>query len=445
MRPVPNFVVLFDKWLYGTNATGFFFTSIFFHTACVLTVYFFVKQILQTYLPDKRASLIPFITALLFLCYPYHAEPLMWVIARVSIIAAMLTFLSLQFYIKAAALSGYYFLSWLCFVIALFTYESIWNIVLLFAVISVADIIHKRVSMHKAGIMFGIMLLTFITYLGVRIWALNSIAGDGYLEINENLNKIALLLINLLKLAGRNFTPPFIHTSYAVIFFSVSAIVYAFITYSIFKRNKHWGWLMLLTWLAMITGVLTAAPLGIDTHYNESERYLYYSSFFYCFFIAFAISVFIAKKYQFSFAAIIVLSFLYLFSGLQKNYSYASAISKTTLETVAKYPERKRAFFIDVPKRYKGSMIFRISLPEAIKWIVPQAKYDSVIVVSQVETALGKIPFKTGEASWQQLAITKGFNTNTAVINHDSKTDTISNNDIIFWFKEDGIYKVNLP
>lgn len=444
MRPVPNFIVLFDKWLYEKNATGFFFTTIFFHTTCVLTVYFFVKRLLETYVNEFSDSPIPFITALLFLCYPFHAEPLMWVISRGSIIATVLTLLSLLYYIKAATDNKYFIVSWMFFVVALFTYESIWSVGLLFAILSFFDIRNSRVKIWRAASMFGIMLITFIAYLIVRIWALDTIAGDGYLEVNENLSKIALLLTNLVKLAGRNFTPPFVNTNYAIAFFVVSVSVYAFIGNKIFKINKRWGWLVMLTWVAMIAGVVTASPLGIDTHYNESERYIYFASFFYCFFLAFAITVFVSKKYQLHVITSIILIFLFLFVNVQKNYRYASSITKTTLVTVAKYPAYKRAFFIDVPKRYKGSMTFRISLPEAVRWIVPQATYDSIIVVSQVESPSG-LPFKSGEINWLQLAESKSWNTAIPAIINNAKTDTLTNRDVVFWFKEDGIYKVNFP
>lgn len=445
MRPIPNFVLLFDKWLYGKNATGFFYTTIFFHTCCVISVYFFVKQLLVTYFSNSSFSFIPLITALLFLCYPYHAEPLMWVISRVSIMAAMLTFLSLTCYIKAGENYWYLLLSWLCFVTALFTYESMWNILLLFGLIGYADWQKQRTIFRKVLLMFGLMAATFGVYLLLRLWVLHSLAGDGYLEINENLSNFKLLVINQVKLSGRIFTPPFVNTIYAITFFAVSLIFYSWLIYKIFKRNKNWGWLMLLVWGAMITGVLTAAPLGIDTHYNESERYLYYASFFYCFFIAFAIAVLLNEKKRVVILGLLLLVFVLLFSDLQANYRYASTVTKTTVKMVAANTEYRNAYFIDVPMKYKGSMIFRISLPEAIRWIVPEATYDSVSIVSQIEMPSGILPFKTGACSWQELATAKGWNEKVPVIKGTGIMDRIENNDVVFWYRSDGLYKVLLP
>ena len=139
----------------------------------------------------------------------------------------------------------------------------------------------------------------------------------------------------------------------------------------------------------------------------------------------------------------IVLVFLLLFANLQKNYAFASAITKTTVNTVAKNTNYRRAFFIDVPKRYKGSMIFRISLPEAIKWIVPQARYDTVIVASQMESPPYIMPYKTSESSWTTFAKAKNWNPLVPIVN--GTHDTLNKRDILFWFTADGICKVKIP
>jgi hypothetical protein len=444
-RPVPNFVLLFDKWLYGKNATGFFFTTLALHISCVFSVYFLVKEIMKTYLPELSNSLLAFATAMLFLVYPYHAEAIMWVIARVSIIAAIFTFLSLFFYIKAAVSKPYLFLSWLCFFIALFTYESMWNIVLLFGIISFTDAQKRRLTVNKALMHFALMAATFGAYILLRIYLLKTIAGDGYLEINDNLGKYKLLVVNLVKLTGRNFTPPFENTIYAVIFFIASVVVYAVFTYKVFKLNLVWGRLLIITWIALVTAVITASPLGIDTHYNESERYLYYSSFYYCFFIAFLIIVLVNSNFRFPFLATIVFVFVLLLANLQRNYQHASAVTKSTVKLVAENARYKNAYFIDVPKKYKGSMIFRISLPDAIHWIVPEATYDSAFVVSQVEKSSGILPYKTGELNWNELAGEKGWDVNITRIKTATIDTMLSKEDIIFWYKEDGLYKVLHP
>ena len=445
MRPLPNFILLFDKWLYGKNATGFFYTTLLFHTACVFAVYYFINELLKTYFPERRNSLLAFTTALLFLCYPFHAEPLMWIIARGSILTTIFALLSLSYYIRANRHFAYIWLSLGFFIAALFTYDSMWNIVLLYGLISFANVKQQRVSVRKTSLQFGVMLATFIAYIILRIWLLDSIAGDGYLEINENLGKINLLAINLFKLTGRNFTPPFVNSAYGILFFAISVVFYTYLTFKVFKHSKALGYLTLFLWLALITGLITASPLGIDTHYNESERYIYYASFFYCFFIAILLTQLLKRKYYLLVITSVIIACICWLTATQKNYRYASAVAKTTLELVDKNTHYKNAYFIDVPKKYKGSMILRAGLPDAIKWVVPKANYDSVVIVSQMETPSGIMPYKAASSTWKELAIVKGWSIDTPAVKSGTSNALLTKEDVIFWYKPDGIYKVVLP
>ena len=351
MRPVPNFLLLWDKWLYGKNANGFFFTSLTLHFLCVFSVYFLVQKVERVFLKPGKESLLALITALLFLLYPYHAEPVMWVIGRVAILAALLSFLSLLFYLKSNTGILNLIVSWVFFFLALFTYESIWNIVLLFTIISIANLRQGRTTFSREWKTLAVMLITFIAYAGFRWYVLGTLAGDGYDTVNPNLHKFQLLATNLVKLTGRNFTPPFTHPAYWVAVFAASLLFYAGCMYKVFQKNKAVAFFMLLLWLAMVTGVVTATPLGIDTHYNESERYIYYSSFFYCLFISSLIIFFVSYKYQIAFTIAVVVIFSLLLLDLQKNYKKASAITKATVQMYTSYPNFKRAIMIDIPEK----------------------------------------------------------------------------------------------
>lgn len=280
LRPMPNFLLLFDKWMYGWHALGFFVTSLILHALCVFAVYGLVKQIVKTFFGEGQLLLWPFFTALLFLCYPFHAEPIMWVIGRVSILATIFALLSLRLYLMSATKIAWLFLSLLCFVFALFTYESIWNLPLLFTILSALMLVNKKSDIKAEVFKVGAVWLLFGAYVYLRFKTLGTIAGDGYPQINENLEKISLLLVNLVKLTGRNFTPPFPDTRLVVLFFVLSVLLYGWLFFKAYKKEKIHGLVLVLLSICIISAVVTACTLGIDTHYNESERYIYYSSFF---------------------------------------------------------------------------------------------------------------------------------------------------------------------
>jgi hypothetical protein len=441
MRPVPNYFLMWDKLMYGKNALGFFSTAIALHILTVFTVYCLVKEFLNQYFPDSLQGSIALFTAILFLFYPFHAESVMWIIARVSIIAALFTYLSFLFYIKSSQKKFYFIVCLLCFVIALFTYESMWNAIMVFAILGFLNIKRNKQAWKRELLRFGILLGSFCLYLLVRLLVLKSLAGDGYLEINQNLSKYKLLAVNLVKLFARNYTPAFENSKVAVVVFLVLTLFYAIIAFFVFRKNKKYGIAVILLWFFVLTGVVTAAPLGIDTHFNESDRYLYYSSFFFCLVISLSGFVLLSRKLFAPVMLLVTVVFISMLSALQSMYAFASSVTKTTVQQVASHGSFSRGYFIDVPAKYKAALIFRISLGDAVKWIAPDVKYDSIIIVSQQELYESTTQWRTGDISWKQLAEAKGWDTSKAVINNA----VIGKNDAVYWFTKKGLYKVIFP
>lgn len=446
LRPVANLFLFIDKHLYNKQADGYFFTTWLLHAACTAGIYLVSLQVIKKYTLDLPAY-TALLTALFFLFYPFHAESLFWIIARGSVIAALFAIMSLYFYLKKNENYSHLLIALLFFVAALFTYESIWNVLFFYCVISFYNIKKKSSALEKECFHAGIFVLTFLLYLLVRLFSLDTLTG-GYTEIDTNIFKVPLLLANLLKLVARNFTPPFHNTVFSIIFFSSSVIVFVLAMLLMFKKDKSTGWLMVILWLGVISGVITAAPLGIDTHGNESERYIYYSSFFFCFFLAAIITLIKKKEWKYIITGFIIVSEITGLIVYNAHYRYTSAVVKKSLEFIKKYPDYKNVYFIDVPGEYKGALIFRACLPNAIRWIASECKYDSVIIISQTEDASGILPYQTGEKTWMEFSIEKRFQEQTkqyAVKDTLGRNILLNENDAVFWFAKKGLYKVRRP
>jgi hypothetical protein len=447
MRPIPNFFLIWDRTLYDKNATGYFATSLLLHFICAFVIYFLVKQAEKYFFNTTSDSLRPFITALLFLFYPYHAEPVMWIIGRVAIIAALFSFASLYCYLKIPQKRLYLIPAWLFFAIALFTYESIWNVIFIFFTISVLRMYKYNESKQKELFAIVLMGLTFLGYLLFRKYSLGTVAGNGYAEINQNISNVKLLIVNTVKLTGRNFTPPFINTSFAIAFFATSVIFYTVCVYKIYKRNRRLAYYAILLWVFMATAVVTAAPLGIDTHYNESERYIYYSSFFFCLFISLILPIgrLLLKK-QILATTAVCLIFILLLIQLQQRYRESSAITKSTVTVFKENSTYHRAIVIDAPNTHYGVPVLRINPMPIIKWMVPNASYDTVIVLSQTNNIPINYPYKIQETNWQQLGSMLKTNSQKPYF-QDSLGAKISlmPDDLVLWYRTDGLYRVNMP
>lgn len=447
MRPVPNVFLEMDKWLYGKNALGFFSTTLLLHFACVFCVYAFVKKAVTYFLDTAGLEMLPLVTAVLFLFYPFHAEALMWTISRVATMATVFTLLSLHFYLTASRSKLHLVLSFLFFAIALFTYESMWNVMLLFAVISFLRFKQGKSSMKKEAIIYTIFLAGFIIYMLIRVKVLNSLTGNGYDTFQQNLHDIRFLFSNWLKLIARNFTPSVLSAKLFAGLCAGLIAVHIFFGTKAARKNREAGILLLLCITGMVTAVVTASILGIDTHRNEGDRYLYYSSFFYCLFVAIIIVVLVkGNTYRALAVACCSIVFIGIFCFYQGNYSYASSVTKATTRFVRNYPAAKNAYFIDVPQAINGSLIFRTGLADAIRWTSPGVKYENIKLLSQVAHIENKHRFSTGETSWNELSAAKNLPANIPAVKDSSGNEImLQQGDVLFWFKENGLYKVNLP
>jgi hypothetical protein len=445
MRPVPNLFLEIDKWLYGKNALGFFCTTLLLHFVCVFCVFIFCKKLVKHYLIGNGFELLAFYAAVLFCFYPFHTEALMWTICRVATIATIFTVLSLHFYLTATENKLHALLSWIFFAIALFTYESMWNVLLLYMFVAIANIKKGKPIKREASIWL-VFLATFIAYLFIRVKVLSSLTGDGYDSFEENSTNIRLLMSNWIKLIARVFTPPFISTKAFVIFCASSMLTYVAAVFLLFRKEKKAGKLAIILILSIITGVATAAILGIDTHRGEADRYLYYASVFFCMILSIlTIKLVTSIRIQILIISGFTIAFVIMLSSYQRNFSIASKATRTTVELIGRNPATGTAYFVGVPKAKGGALIFRVGLDAAVDWMSPQSGYKKVVVLSQIEQFDGNINYLYGDIDWKEFATKNNLATEKLEIRDDrANTIQLQENDAVYWFRNDGVFRVNL-
>ncbi len=440
-RPVPNMFLWVDKQLYGNSPLGFFITTILLHGLAVFSVYFLADTIQSKLKLLQKFKELPFWVALFFLLYPFHAESIMWTIARGSIMTTAFTLFSLACFVKADDLKKIFWSSWVWLLLALFSYESMWNVIPLFILVAWYKTKERIIKKKMAMLQSGIMAATFAIYLAIRFLLLNSLVGDGYEDLEDNMKDLKLVSGNLIKLTARLFTPAINDPKIFTGLFLMGALAIIIIVYRQFKANRATGIFMVILWVSMITGVFTASPLGIDTHFHESDRYLYYASFFFCLFIAILCQSFTSPSIRQVVSISVCVSFLVGFYFLQRDYAYSSSFTRGTIELVNKLPTGKRLVFIDVPERYHGALIFRTSLPEAIDWLCPKNKPDTVLVYSHTRNIQKEGGFKTGFKTMQELKMEKGeaFVQSLQTFLHQSGGDS----PLLLWYGGGGLWQIN--
>jgi hypothetical protein len=442
MRPVPNVFLWLDKILYGTQPLGFFITSILLHGLAVFSVYYLVEIIQRKLKLLQSYSELPFWVSLLFLLYPFHAESIMWTIARVSIMATAFTLFSLACFIKSNDLKKDFWYAWIWLLLALFSYESMWNVLLLYFLVAWYKSRNVLIKKNIAILQAAIMCATFAAYFAIRFLLLNSLVGNGYEDMEDNLKNLKLVSGNLVKLTARIFTPAADDSRIFVGLFLILSAGFIFLIYKQFKANRNTGMLLIILWGAMITGVITAAPLGIDTHFHESDRYTYYASFFFCLFLAIVfLSIPVLKIRQIA-AVLICVLFITGFYFLQRDYAFSSSVTRGTIDFVKNLPAGKQLVFLDVPARHRGALIFRTSLPDAIEWLGPTDKPDSVIVYSLTTGFQKTGDFKTGVISIGDLKTEKNESFTNDLSQFVQQQEKTGKSPIVLWYGKGGLWQV---
>jgi tetratricopeptide (TPR) repeat protein len=128
-RPITWLTFGADYVVWGLNPAGFHLTSLAFHIANAVLIYYVALRLLRRG-ASENAVYIPFAAAsaaLLWSLHPLRVEPVAWAASRSDIVAAFFIFIALLFYLRAvggAAYSKWMIGSWLAYVVSLLAKPS---------------------------------------------------------------------------------------------------------------------------------------------------------------------------------------------------------------------------------------------------------------------------------------------------------------------------------
>jgi hypothetical protein len=385
-RPVANIVTATEVWLYGNHPLGFHLTSLLLHIADTFLVVALTRNLLKKYSTLDKYQQAPFLIGCLFFIYPFHSEPLLWVIGRVSMIATFFYLLSLLFFIRATAWYQYA-LSVLFFIPALLTYEVSWTLPLVITILAIADRYQYKKSwpvtigaLTPHWLVFG-LFLTIRTLLLKRVFTAYDLEGHSLKPIT--------LLLNGFRLFARTLAPPAQNTSLFIIGFAIAtALLTLLVVYCI--KKKTFNTFHILTACFLCITYMPFVTFGIDTHGTEGERYLYLPSVFFLMLLALLLYELSAKIRTRIFAAIFIV-YAGMLAFLAHNYQHASLIAKSIINDINPTSPIKNIIALNLPINYKGAMIYRMGYPQAVRWMRPDIQFDSAIVVPAPRT-FEKIP-----------------------------------------------------
>ncbi|OJY93245.1 MAG: hypothetical protein BGP13_16545 [Sphingobacteriales bacterium 40-81] len=357
-RPIIDISFKFNYFFSGLNGLGYYILNLLVHIANAFLVY----KIMNAYTPaSNKYNLLGWLSAFLFIIYPFHNEAIVWLTGRLSSIACFFALLciyvwlgNLRLFVKILLSIGFYFSG-------LLAYESI----LLLPLIILIFIWDKPYSTKYVFLFSGISLIVVIGYLLIRYYVSGNIYG-GY---GSRMTDVGFLggIVKGGKTFGRLFLPPSENSNYFVAAAAILGIIMFFLNLGLFRIYS----IRILTpyiklVLVLITSLSIPVLFGISTRTGESDRLLYFPSVFICMIFAVIIQLLIkSTKWRLISCSVLSIYFVTFLLLNNKNWEKASELSGKILEQ-AKASAYRNIVYINLPDEIEGAFVFRNGFNKAM-------------------------------------------------------------------------------
>ncbi len=362
-RPLSDITLYLNYLAGGFNPAGYYLANIILHGLNAFLLLKFVGNWKWT--PDPaRQRMSGWLAGLIFLIYPFHNESIVWILGRASLVANFFGIIALLALVsklpgnkKIAAVCA-------CYFIGLTSYESI---ILLPLMVLVILFRHRL----KAVVYFrwiAALGLTLLTHLIIRVMVSGGVLGS------YGKGFFSWQLVNYLgtipKVAARLFLPPIQDTLvFTILMLILLGILFWLVRTFFLQFREQRDMIFYGLKIVLLISIACVIPVlfGVSTHSSESDRFLYFPSFF----IAAAISFLmlnLLKQRKVRLMVLFVLS-LYFLSNLEKNnrnWVRASSVARDIVGRIGSQDPKKIKIIINLPDEWNGAYIFREGLEDAV-------------------------------------------------------------------------------
>jgi len=369
-RPLPDWTLWLQYRLHGPDSWAFRFVNVLLLGVNGWLVAVLTKKLMR---PDAAV-----LAGALFVLYPFHLEPQVWIIARSTAMATSFILLALVVATgealgikKTIGVGLLGFLGSLC-------YESALLLPLLLSawwfVLRPADSCAWRgmVLISAGAVAMNLVLRSIL---------IERVANDyGAAFFTKDLLSYPAMM---LKVVGRSFLPPHETPAVQTVRFALLGIVWAaaaaWFRFTAKKdADQRRRGLLLIALFGIASSIAVVG--GVSTRTSESDRFLYLPSAFVCMGLALAMeritSVAIRRTML---VALIVVSGWLLREGLS-NWQVASSTIAAIIEGSPSPPENGRLFVSGLPQEYQGAFIFRHGYQEALAISGKEVEHVGVVV-----------------------------------------------------------------
>lgn len=356
-RPLSDLTIYGCYLLAGLQSWFFNGFNLAVHVLSAFLVFKIVRVLF--FVHEAKRPFIALTAAFFFLVYPYHNEPVVWVVGRAAGMAGCLSFLSLYLALRPVANRWSYVWPALAYFIGLASYETILPlpaIVLLW--------VHrpgqKWRSLFPWVLSYGAALA--VNFL-LRITVAKAITGD----YGQSLLKpqAIIYLTNAAKVFGRSVLPPSDKAALLSGLFVLLTLLLVAASFAVLKkRDSRTGFWKLLA--AVFLSYLLPVMFGVSTNTFEGDRVVYFGSCFLLIWMAYLLAFVRKPALRMGAMAAVSLYFLVMLFRNNQNWQRAGEITTTIIQDLKAQPAvAGQTGLLCVPEEYGGALIFRNGLPEA--------------------------------------------------------------------------------
>jgi len=380
-RHINDLSLYLDSLWSKKSAFGYHLTNLLLHIFNLLLSIVLLKKIVASYqkaVPDYVIVLM----VCLFGVYAFHSEALFWILCRTASLSMFFNLICWICFFKC--MQNRWWLVPMCvsFLLGIFTYESlfvfpVWLLIWLFTIPKNAA--EKRLS----KIPMIVLWILFIAYFPVRVKITGELLGTYEAKDIQEFHLFPLIE-NSFKLFTRSFLPPMLNTKLFLTFFAIIMMAVAYFSWKLIKRKKVDNLLIFFV-LSWLISYFPYVSLGISTTGYESERYLYYPSFFLCISIIYAGYLLFQQDRikMYSYLMLIFCFHLFFFVKSAVVFKAIGGYSKSAIVAIQKVPMTKGIVIKDLPVYSNGLPIFDYGFDKALAWQVPGRDSNNVQVISR--------------------------------------------------------------
>lgn len=357
-RPLPDWTLWLQYRLHGPDSWAFRFVNVLLLGVNGWLVAVLTKKLMR---PDAAV-----LAGALFVLYPFHLEPQMWIIGRSTAMATLFVLLALN---AAASEAGQWRKAMGVFVLGFLgalCYES----ALLLPLILLASFIILRPADKRASYKaIGASAIAVAVHLLVRALVINRVANEYGSEFFTK--PLSNYLGMVAKVLGRSFLPPHEEPAVQTVRFALLFVVLAVVGIWFWRTRESEPQIrrvaLLLVVLFGIASIIAIVG-GVSTRTSESDRFLYLPSAFLCMLGALMIERVRNTTLRRSVILLLSAACLFMLRRGQENWRIASGTIERIIAETPGPPPSGRLLVWNLPGEHKGAFIFRHGYREALEF-----------------------------------------------------------------------------